>query len=268
MTQPFGWNIDPYGLHEHRYFSGGLPTRLVRDGGQESYDEPPDYPPPAVDPGSPIGPPHSPVAVPTRVETGTVGVDETTYVDDQRSHRSPWLRRMVPLLGCAAALALIVALIVALVPGSGPPQRSACSLLTKAEANALLGYPATSQHIPVGKLEAGLSSCSFGPSATELRGMQRNPPSLIQSYRSLQLTIRTAPPGFPTTALRKIATPVSVGGSTAWWYSLLPGGGPASGSAHSLSAVKNGYEVSVQMTTTGQAEDIDRRAMADILQRI
>ena len=36
-----GWSDDPFGLHEARYFSGGRPTKLVRDGGEESFDEPP-----------------------------------------------------------------------------------------------------------------------------------------------------------------------------------------------------------------------------------
>jgi hypothetical protein len=36
-----GWSDDPFGLHEARYFSAGKPTKLVRDGGKESYDEPP-----------------------------------------------------------------------------------------------------------------------------------------------------------------------------------------------------------------------------------
>ena len=36
-----GWYLDPFRLHEARYFSSGQPTRLVRDGGTESYDEPP-----------------------------------------------------------------------------------------------------------------------------------------------------------------------------------------------------------------------------------
>jgi hypothetical protein len=39
-----GWYQDPYAIHEHRYFSAGLPTKLVRDGLQESYDPPPDGP--------------------------------------------------------------------------------------------------------------------------------------------------------------------------------------------------------------------------------
>jgi hypothetical protein len=36
-----GWYEDPFHLHEARYFSAGRPTKLVRDGGRESYDEPP-----------------------------------------------------------------------------------------------------------------------------------------------------------------------------------------------------------------------------------
>jgi hypothetical protein len=39
-----GWYRDPYGLHEDRYFSQGLPTKLVRDGEHESYEPPPDQP--------------------------------------------------------------------------------------------------------------------------------------------------------------------------------------------------------------------------------
>ena len=37
-----GWHSDPFGVHEARYFSAaGQPTKLVRDMGVESYDEPP-----------------------------------------------------------------------------------------------------------------------------------------------------------------------------------------------------------------------------------
>ena len=42
-TLAWGWHPDPYRIHQERYFSGdGVPTKLVRDGGQESYDPPPD----------------------------------------------------------------------------------------------------------------------------------------------------------------------------------------------------------------------------------
>jgi hypothetical protein len=39
-----GWYQDPFGVHEHRWMSQGRPTKLVRDGGTESYDLPPDLP--------------------------------------------------------------------------------------------------------------------------------------------------------------------------------------------------------------------------------
>jgi len=37
-----GWYTDPYGLHEHRWFSDGSPTSLVRDRGETSKDPAPD----------------------------------------------------------------------------------------------------------------------------------------------------------------------------------------------------------------------------------
>ncbi len=40
-----GWYTDPYGQHEARWLSDGVPTRLVRDGKLESYEDPPDSPP-------------------------------------------------------------------------------------------------------------------------------------------------------------------------------------------------------------------------------
>jgi hypothetical protein len=40
-----GWYTDPWGRHEARWISQGVPSKLVRDGGLESYDDPPDAPP-------------------------------------------------------------------------------------------------------------------------------------------------------------------------------------------------------------------------------
>jgi hypothetical protein len=39
-----GWCIDPYGRHQHRWLTKGMPTALVGDGGVESQDPPPDGP--------------------------------------------------------------------------------------------------------------------------------------------------------------------------------------------------------------------------------
>jgi hypothetical protein len=40
-----GWFTDPFLLHEERWLSNGRPTKLVKDGGVESFDVPPDRPP-------------------------------------------------------------------------------------------------------------------------------------------------------------------------------------------------------------------------------
>lgn len=41
-----GWYRDPYGIHQDRWFSAGIPTPLVRDHGVEGHDDPPGGPPP------------------------------------------------------------------------------------------------------------------------------------------------------------------------------------------------------------------------------
>jgi hypothetical protein len=43
-----GWYTDPYERHEARWLSNGMSTKLVRDGGTESYDDPLDSPPTAI----------------------------------------------------------------------------------------------------------------------------------------------------------------------------------------------------------------------------
>ena len=44
-----GWYLDPYGIHQDRWFSQGQPTKLVRDEGRECYDPAPDQPLPVGD---------------------------------------------------------------------------------------------------------------------------------------------------------------------------------------------------------------------------
>jgi hypothetical protein len=40
-----GWYTDPFARHEARWMSDGTPTKLVRDGDEESYEDPPDEEP-------------------------------------------------------------------------------------------------------------------------------------------------------------------------------------------------------------------------------
>jgi hypothetical protein len=53
------WCPDPFGLHEARWFSNGIPTALVRDEGIESQDAPPQvafdhrYELPSIEPHDP-----------------------------------------------------------------------------------------------------------------------------------------------------------------------------------------------------------------------
>lgn len=60
-----GWYKDPYHAHEFRWFSGGNPTHLVRDGGVTSSDDPPAEPF--------TGPLVAPDDVPVRNETMRAG---------------------------------------------------------------------------------------------------------------------------------------------------------------------------------------------------
>jgi hypothetical protein len=46
LDEPQGWYLDPYGVHELRWFSAGKPTALVRDAGVDGHDAPPPGPPP------------------------------------------------------------------------------------------------------------------------------------------------------------------------------------------------------------------------------
>jgi hypothetical protein len=93
-----GWQPDPFGLHELRYFSQDRPTHLVKDGDVESYDDPPAGPAPtgatAPHPGE------APRAVELPVDTpGPSARDE----DGAGSHwRLPLVASLIALLVSAA----------------------------------------------------------------------------------------------------------------------------------------------------------------------
>jgi hypothetical protein len=54
------WCPDPFGSHQARWFSNGIPTALVRDDGVESQDPPPEtgvdrrYELPSIEPRDPV----------------------------------------------------------------------------------------------------------------------------------------------------------------------------------------------------------------------
>ena len=70
-----GWFTDPYGIHEARWLSDGRPTKLVRDGGVESHDEPP---------------PGAPSVVPERLERTPLQITVTiSFAPTMRSGPIP-----------------------------------------------------------------------------------------------------------------------------------------------------------------------------------
>ena len=85
MTDLHGWQQDPFGRHEQRYVSQGRPTKLVRDGGVESYDPPPDSPPIPATPVSTDGQTTASVPVDPRAGTPVVLMHEPIGVPDHAS---------------------------------------------------------------------------------------------------------------------------------------------------------------------------------------
>ena len=77
-----GWFTDPFGLHEARWLSQGTPTKLVRDSGLESYDEPPDR-----------EPDHEPVRI--EVPVAPDGGADLIRADDAEAIAQPDLRTIV-----------------------------------------------------------------------------------------------------------------------------------------------------------------------------
>jgi hypothetical protein len=99
-----GWSPDPFQVHEQRYFSGGRPTKLVRDGDRESYDEPPSDT-------------YQPVTVAAAPAAFTADVPDTYDFDpgdpedpeDPGRRRGPRLAALLPLLAAGAVAASMLA---------------------------------------------------------------------------------------------------------------------------------------------------------------
>lgn len=116
-----GWSDDPFQLHEARYFSGGRPTKLVRDEGLESYDEPPAA---AIAMPAPPTPPAGPVPY--------LYADGDGYLDYlPRGSRIGLLASIICCIAAGATLAGLLA--VAIAPRHDrPPARPAPSVTTQA----------------------------------------------------------------------------------------------------------------------------------------
>jgi hypothetical protein len=101
-----GWFADPFRLHEQRYFSAGRPTKLVRDGSVDSYDEPPSA---NLDPAEAVAL--------QRFEAPDLpgGAGTTGAVGSQRSGHGPRSRRaraIVLAVTAITAAAAVVAVVI------------------------------------------------------------------------------------------------------------------------------------------------------------
>ena len=88
-----GWYTDPFARHEQRWMSDGKPTKLARDGGKTSYDDPP---------GGPF------VQDPEEVEpTQTPSNDELQRADEAESDDDPEHTRITTVSAVFATLNLL-----------------------------------------------------------------------------------------------------------------------------------------------------------------
>jgi hypothetical protein len=82
-----GWFTDPFGRHEARWLSNGTPTKLVRDGDDESYDDPPD---------------EAPTEEPTRIEVEVEALGGVDMLRAGESGRQGDLASLTDAMGDAA----------------------------------------------------------------------------------------------------------------------------------------------------------------------
>ena len=122
-----GWHADPFGLHEIRYFSAGRPTKLVRDGRVEAYDEPPaeEYTSAAVAVGAPAG------GDPDATSDGP-------SIQSAPGSFAPRKRRGLEYtLVAAVAVGVVVALVATLGGSSGSPGIASAAFVTAAAQRTL-----------------------------------------------------------------------------------------------------------------------------------
>jgi len=152
-----GWHPDPFSLHEVRYFSVGNPTKLVRDGRVESYDEPTPDPVPATGPltASLSNPSAASVSSPSAMTAGVlrqggpeladatrvlptgVGVGPTGMYRAGPGPLAPRKRRGVEYAFVAAGTVVAVLVFVALAGGSHSPGIAPAAFVTRAAQRTL-----------------------------------------------------------------------------------------------------------------------------------
>jgi hypothetical protein len=103
-----GWFADPFRLHDQRYFSAGQPTKLVRDGSVESYDEPPSE---TFDPSGALAGSNAYAAGSWQAASGVsdqVAVSGPAYTGRRRRGPGFGWYSIIALLGVAALIAVVL----------------------------------------------------------------------------------------------------------------------------------------------------------------
>jgi hypothetical protein len=253
-TQRDGWAADPSGRHELRFFHDGRPTNLVRDDGVDSYELGPTRAPPSLPPGGSSAPvPSSQVPW---VQHPAPEVAAAGRGRGGNRTRNTVLAAGLVVLACAGMLIGLTTL-----GGGTSTATSPCSLLTTAQVRSFLGDPPSVRHLPLApNPRTGSEGCTY----------LAWPISADRTTSSMLVTTGPAPSQFPSALLRGIGTPIPLGSRTAWWYTISPAlpGTHLPGSAYFLVASTGRYVIGVQVTTTGAAQVVDRRALDDILARM
>ena len=125
-----GWYDDPFRLHEARYFSAGKPTKLVKDGDVESYDEPPSED--VLESGAAPSSGHT-VSEPLNRTAPKTATDPNAFGHDV----PPYVRRRPRASVYAAVAVVAVAGIVTAAVVAGKPRPAA------APVTAAMAYTAT-----------------------------------------------------------------------------------------------------------------------------
>jgi hypothetical protein len=152
-----GWHPDPFGLHEMRYFSVGRPTKLVRDGRVEAYEEPPDeWSAVGAATGAQAVAADSAQAAGSRTEMPAVAFSGTAtpvaavagppmFAAAAPAAQSPVARprgRRMEYAFVAAGAVVAVLVFVALGGGSGKPGIAPAAFVTKAAQQTLAEHTA------------------------------------------------------------------------------------------------------------------------------
>jgi hypothetical protein len=270
-----GWHRDRDGRHQERYFTRGEPTSLVRDSGVESYDEPTTEHSAASRRSETTLPPtdertqagsgsqtfnNAQQGLPRSANNGTSATSSNEVpIESLPSHSvSPhngWRKVLLVVVVAAGLAAGVVSLILSTTHSNSPS--STCSLLTRAQVHGLLGQPG---RIVEDSLRPHANGCDYSS------------PRPHSPATDILVTLRQRPKDFPTSDILQRGKVVKLDGQATYFVpgpTTPPIPVRRSIRQHFLLAVKDGHEVSIQVTARmPQQEAIARRAMSLILPQL